>query len=119
MIIKLYHDAFLQFGGAERIPIVWASDFRRTITCFGSQPKLFAENLEIIDSISKRLRNPGTLMILFPFVNLSNSKEKARLVFRSRPSEFFRISPFFSDRSQPKDSLLEYTHSLDLEKERL
>jgi len=68
MIIKLYHDAFLQFGGAERIPIVWASDFRRTITCFGSQPKLFAENLEIIDSISKRLRNPGTLMILFPFV---------------------------------------------------
>jgi len=68
MDIKLYHDSFLQFGGAERAPIIWASSFGRKVTCFGLEPKLFSNNLDVIEPILKELRKPSTLVMLFPFV---------------------------------------------------
>ena len=104
MKIKLYHDAFLQFGGAERIPLVWASEFQQKVNCFAVEPELFSNNLVLIEPFFRKLRKHRTLVMIYPLAPIIYrifSKKKNRfseisLVSSSGLAHLFAINSKFS-----------------------
>ena len=104
MDVRLYHDSFLQYGGAERTATTWMSSFGKKITCFGADPKLFADKMELIDPVIKKLRKPNSLILLFPLIPICHLLLSKR---RDRISEISLVSSsgvahYFAIRSNLK-----------------
>jgi glycosyltransferase involved in cell wall biosynthesis len=83
--LSIFHDAFLQRGGAEKVALVWAREFKNPINVLASERKLIDRIDVSINTLIPWIKSQRSLEIIYLFLPviykfLRRSKDNVRIV---------------------------------------